>query len=795
MFAIEFSMAQTYINTLENDTVKPIWIGKQSIDSGFAHSGNHFSVADSIIPYGLGVEMFFPEEVKAKNTYLKFSAWVKSDIVSPNALYVITVLKDGYQVYWNSINLKPIISDTSKWFMFSDSVQIPGGITKNGKVKAFLWNASGKGRVMIDDLSVKFIPFQSESYLPEIELTKNEVLPESKNYIFSNKWYSVYFDEMSKQLTIFGKDFNPLVKNISSLFEMKTENDTLKLSTNINKLKWKTRKSGAELILFFENDFVQRRLKMNLSSFKPLIEFEVEDKFRRKADVLRSSIIIESGEKATEVYRFNRQLGENPEQKEYWLDKEGLRFGGDKNSLLVYHQTDISSMQLDNQNSALIINLDWAKDHPFFRFPLAPDSTNWKYEQSFSSFEKREKNHHHFSFYAGINFDAIPRFMKNPAGFLSTYIWTEHADFTNIRTNRAAYFGSEKITSADSAVGGFVKYNIPVTKSVFYANPDSITNSNASHGLFTGLESSITSDSALFDFLKQINEKGSEICLHTPEQYTTTRSFLDEALGFMNVNFASPSWIDHGNNNKLHNNREDLICDATLKDSPWYAIDLWEKNGVKYLHNAYYEEYFTFLNKGFNSSIEKAYTGWGDYIPKPDYWQHKASGKNLWHWPTESALFVENENLWSYYFEKAKFLDFISNWSVEINHVYPAWVDPKKGFWKFDADSTIIAQNGFNKTLEIMDGFRKSGEINLTTIEDFMNYRLAIDSIKYDLLNDGRIRITNQSNKDLKNLGMAAKAKIVLVDRTKPFSKQVGEDLIFWFDLKSGESKIIRLVK
>ena len=61
--------------------------------------------------------------------------------------------------------------------------------------------------------------------------------------------------------------------------------------------------------------------------------------------------------------------------------------------------------------------------------------------------------------------------MKNPAGFEATYIWNEHADFTDIKTNRATYFGSENVIHPDNAIGGFVKYNIPVTKSVFYDNP------------------------------------------------------------------------------------------------------------------------------------------------------------------------------------------------------------------------------------------------------------------------------------------------------------------------------------
>jgi hypothetical protein len=385
--------------------------------------------------------------------------------------------------------------------------------------------------------------------------------------------------------------------------------------------------------------------------------------------------------------------------------------------------------------------------------------------------------------------------MKNPLGFEATYIWTEHADFSDIRTNRATYFGSEKITAADSAIGGFVKYNIPVTKSVFYDNPDSITNTEASNGIFNSFECAIKTDSTFSNFLDEIYEKGSEICLHTPEQFTTTEERFEEALSFMQTEYKSPTWIDHGYNNQSQNNREDLVCDGSLKESPFYSIEKWNTHNVKYLWNPYYEDYFSFKDFGFNSSIEKAYTGWGDFIPKPDYWQHQNKTANIYHWPTSSALFVENNGFWDYFFNPIKFDDFIDNWSVEINHCYPPWVDPKKGFWTYNSDSVIIAQPGFNKTLKLMSDLRDEGKLNVCTIKDFMDYRLATEKVDFEILSDGRIKITNNSGKQIQGLSFATKAKYVLVNRLKPQQKTVGSDLVFWFDIEFGESKTVRVVE
>ena len=95
--------------------------------------------------------------------------------------------------------------------------------------------------------------------------------------------------------------------------------------------------------------------------------------------------------------------------------------------------------------------------------------------------------------------------------------------------------------------------------------PDSITNYDVSNGAFPTLESTILTDTLFSEFLFHIAEKGSDICLHTPEQFTTTPKRLEEALLYMQMNFGSPSWIDHGNNNGPQNNREDLICGWNVK--------------------------------------------------------------------------------------------------------------------------------------------------------------------------------------------------------------------------------------
>jgi len=138
--------------------------------------------------------------------------------------------------------------------------------------------------------------------------------------------------------------------------------------------------------------------------------------------------------------------------------------------------------------------------------------------------------------------------------------------------------------------------------------------------------------------------------------------------------------------------------------------------------------------------------------------------------------------------------DLVDSWSVDINHCYPAWVDPEKGFWVYDTDSTIVAAPGFNRTLERMANLRDHKKLNVTTVRDFLDYQLAVEKVNYEILPDGRIRITNQSNEHIEGLSFATKAKHVLVNDQIPEQKIVGDDIVFWFDLIANQSKLIRLI-
>ena len=788
------STSQVYFNNMEKLPDSGNWIGTQSIDSGMAFSGYNYSHTDSLLPYGIGIEQEFPKNLKLKNTVLDISGYVMTDNVNNRALYVVTIIDDNKEtLLWTGIPIGNVIEEANNWYYFSDSIIIPASITTRSKIKAYLWNQDRNYSTNIDDLKFEFTELQNPTFIPELVIDTvnsldNKVLAENINY-------KILYSSTSKTIVIQDNFSADIFSRITYYSDKQIKDNTI-----VTEAKWKFRgkkQSGKKKELRFKTTDKGGKIKLSIfcNEDNGKLKFTVENRYVRKQSNYRESLVFEYVQPVTEIYRNNRKVDTSDFQDEYWLDNEGVKIGDGDNSAIIYHVPEISSLQLDNINQLLFVNLDYEKDHPFFRFPLNPDSNDWKKEESFSYHKRGEKQVSSFSMVIGNPASTIPRFMKNPTGFEATYIWTEHADYSDIRTNRATYFGSENIHSSDSATGGFVYHNIPITKSVFYDNPDSISNYNASNEVFTSLESTILTDSEFSDFLFQIAEKGSDICLHTPEQFTTTRERLKDALLYMQMNFGSPSWIDHGNNNGPQNNREDLICDATLKKSPFYAIDIWNSFGVKYLHNAYYEELNTYKDWQFEASLEKPFSGYGDFFPKPDYYLHPTRTKNLYHWTTTSALFVKEHRIWNYLFNLKKIEDMVDNWYVEINHVYPAWVDPQKGMWTWGSDSTIISQPGFNQSLSNLAYFRDMGRLNITTIADFLDYRTAIDNIEYQLLPDGRVMLTNNNDFDIEGLSMVGNAKLVTVDGTIPHYKMSQNNIIFWFNLDANSSKLIRLIK
>ncbi|MEJ2594586.1 MAG: hypothetical protein P8100_05555 [bacterium] len=787
LLVVRYSEAQQFYNDLEDSVYPSYWINQHIVRDSNARSGTHYAVTHQGIPYGLGFENRFPEALRGKNTRVHINGWVRSDVSGKAGSYVITVINRGKTVFWKSVDLSQQLLSAKQWYAFHEEVLVPASFTSQGLLKTYLWNNDGNDTLAIDDLSLTFKEAGIRSFVPKIPGIASRVTGTIDSVLVTTNFYSIHYNKAEQTIALFSKTGLPLIGNILYFSESKTEVGVESLVSGFT-LDSSFRMEN-EWSIHLSTD--QTRLHIHCIENDPEISFSMTEQFPAGTEVHRSSLIFSGGQEVTRVYRANRKVDTADFQEEYWLGKEGAQFGTAQNSWLIYHPIDISSMQLRTGDTQLWVNLDYERDHPFLHFPLLEGRQDVKLDYSSSKYLEETEKKTAFNITVGQPPAHLPRFMKNPSGFLAAYIWTEHADFTDIRTNRAAFFGSESIKNPKKATGGFAKYDIPVTKSVFYRNREDISNWEASGGKFSSNEAAIKNKRAYFRFLRKLKKTGHEICLHTPEHFTSNAKDLERSMQFMQKKFETRTWIDHGYNNGLQNNREDLVCDGTDPASPHFALNYWNEFEISYFWNPYYEDYFTFDSLQFGEMLSKPYHGFGDYIPDPDFWKHPSRTGQLIHWPTKSVHFVKSDALWDFLFNDQILDDFVEGWCVQFNHCYPAWVNPEKGFWYFNQEGKATARKGFNSTLERMAKRRDEGLLNLPTVSEFLNYQLALEKINYRVLPNGDIEIYYAGESTIHGLSFAVRSTDVLIDGRIPQRKKIGDDLIFWFDILPGETKII----
>jgi hypothetical protein len=212
--------------------------------------------------------------------------------------------------------------------------------------------------------------------------------------------------------------------------------------------------------------------------------------------------------------------------------------------------------------------------------------------------------------------------------------------------------------------------------------------------------------------LHEMHKNGYEICLHTPDEYTTQPQYLNEALNYFKTHFNSKTWIDHGYDNPLKNNKEDFVCDGFNKSSNYYSQPLFKKYQVNYFWNCYNEDSFLYKKYNFDCNIKQPYVGFGDFIPLPDYCKQLINGQIVYSWQANSTLFPKDGSLWNYFFNDQRLQNLINNFEVGINHCYPARVDSLTGFYDSDKNGKLIINAEFNKLLEKL-AYHREKEISI----------------------------------------------------------------------------------
>jgi hypothetical protein len=655
------------------------------------------------------------------------------------------------------------------------------------------------------------------SYLPEIDTFDLESCPSGINIIeLKNPWFVLITDEYGKvavktpqgeiimsSLTFFssyeGMGDNWGLKDIS----VKIRNDsTISISG----------KNPSDVFVY-ESFTIHNKV--------PKMDVNIRTHYNSNLTINREALVAKFDVPLTEVYLKNRKIDFGPFDTEYWLQRQGVSFGSGTRSSLIFNTPHISSLQMNSKKNLLFINLEYSLDHPFIHIPFQQDGGGKWTNLSSASNDTGSERENNFSIYFGNRPQVVPRLMSVPYGYTSGYVFTEHADGGNLKTNRAAYFGDENISDIDNAKRGFAGHKIPVTKSVFY-----LDSSRYKSGAFIRDD---TDKTEFLDFLNQIYKTGLyDICLHTPEDYSSSRESLNESIKFMKDNFDATTWIDHGMYNG-NLNRESFVCDGLNPNSEYYAADLWEKFNTRYFwspavemiensmispskslkNGKFYKAYVDFWkhylsvkelkelsfhvavkellrrhkSKGELNSLKP---NKGNAYPTPLYWQHTSRTKQFYSWTTDYVKdyggLLSKEPEKQLLIEQRQIDELIANWGVFINHGY--YVSNRKDHNIFnESNGKIVINPFFDKILEYMSGKRDNGSLYITSIRDLLDYWIMLENVSFEYTPDRGIRVINLNNEPIEGLSIAFHAKTVQINGETPAHKQVGEDTIIWFDI------------
>lgn len=778
-------------NKLDSVSDNIPWINQASTITRDAVTENYYSSTDSIKQFGLGYKGLFPSVCRNKNLHISFTERIRSNIIGNEFFMVINVSLGDSVIVWEAKNISSKVLKPNTWTEIKEEINIPSTLTGENYILAiYLWNKDGKSIVDIDDLKIDFMEKEFPSFLP-----KGFIKKESNgnwNNVFSNSSFTFLFNKESSQLRVLNVNGDTLINSLVLFSEWHDLIDKKRQQSWNHKIilrKDSATEEGNYLIFSVDEDIIHSEITI-LTGIHNNLTFNIRSVVLRPVTLYRHSLIAGYSLPVSEVYKKSTLIDTANFKNEYWLDKEGFSLTNGQSTLVLYRPKEVSSLQLDVKNSLAVINLEYSADHPFLHFPLLLKNENKMEDRSAAYYTKGSIIKSSFTFYSVKPKFKIGQLLANPYGYLSSFTWTEHADYTDLRTHKAVYFGSEKIDQVNNAIGGFLKFSIPVTKSIFYSNPDKIDNSDKA-GFMPGLIANYKETPGFRNFLKLLDESGIEICLHTPDHLTSDRKLLSEALDVTKREFFPSTWIDHGYDNSKQSNRENLVCDGTDINSKWYAADLWKKYGIKYFWNSYYEDSNVYNDFSFNSFFSVPYSGWDEAMPTPVYWRNKTRTNEIIHWRTTSTLDPEDGSLWSYYFNDLRLTDLVNNRNNIIVHSYPARVDSTNGFYTIKA-GFAFANEEFNLALSKLSSYRNQEKIRLTTIREMLDYRTSLENISYEFLSDGSIRLYNAGRDIIRGISFSTLATSVTSGSKEINKKYIGNELIFWFDIAPEE--YVRLV-
>ena len=666
------------------------------------------------------------------------------------------------------------------------------------------------------------------SYLPDIEIENtNQKLANIDSCTLAGSSFKLIVTTRGN-ITIRSTKGNTL---LSRLHYYSFQNDTIE-KVGLDNIEVKFANDSTILLLGHGPSGTNVKISFVVLRKSNMLDVATTTDYVYTTKVAREALVLVSELPVMEVYKKNRKADQNAFASEYWLDKQGVLFGNKENSLLIYNVPNVSSLQLNTERKTLFINLDYNKDHPYTYFPYQKNGEGQWEDRSASLYPSGSSRINQVTIFVDSILNTVPRIMAVPNGYLAGYVFTEHADGGNLRTHRAVYFGSDTVHKAENAIGGFVKNRIPVTKSIFYSNPDKEAYCSVIDD---------TDSIGYVEFLDQLYETGDyELCLHTPEGVTSSRQRLREAISFMNYRYDAVTWIDHGMETG-EGNRECFLADGLDPNSELYSADLWQENNTLYFWNIAVEKtreasyvsikeslkHFKLLNaavllwqryyspeelhevnffsgvwrmltdRPIKNELNSYVTLKGESYPTPLFYRHPSRTGDFISWITDFTYDIGmswTKRAGQWYSQEIRNLDrLIDQRGVFINHGYYIRNIPNTDM-TLEVNNSIVINPYFEKLLKYMALQRDDGDLYVTTIREILHYWTLCEKISFEYFHDGTITVSNNNEVPVKGLSLVVSNSDVVMSTKKHNTRTISNETVVWFDIEAKEKIQMRLI-
>ena len=435
LFKEKVNEVRIFSSDMESRSFPSFWKGTESIIEGNGHSGIHFSRMNNQHPFGFGYESEFPGFVKSKNFALGIGFYYRLQNAKSKAILWISVNMGDSLIFKQSFS---IASDSAinRWALFTRSINFPANIPPNATMSVSLQNSS-RNFVDIDDYKISFLRIGRPSFLITDKKKEERSFLSGFTYrpVYKNKFYTILYSDKLGDFQIRSANNDKILSSAKYYIQWIKNNDTL--SHFANKLvytpgeKNSVRFSGETSICNFTINLV-------LNDESSLIKAESKTTFKDSIQLVRETMIFSFSQGINEVYRKNTLIDSKRFRNEYWLDKEGIKIGSGAKTLYLYHNPDISSVQLSVRAGELFINLDYYRDHPLAEVLAGKGIV----DMSCNLYKAGASRENDFQLFAGSDFVSLPRFMKSPNGYLSTFVLTKKTDCISLQTKLDNGIGS-----------------------------------------------------------------------------------------------------------------------------------------------------------------------------------------------------------------------------------------------------------------------------------------------------------------------------------------------------------------